>query len=57
MTEKTWLEVEMEETVVLLRKRLEKLNDMDADEVDEDTSCELKNIYKALYYIHCIKKG
>jgi predicted HTH domain antitoxin len=52
MEAKTWLEVEIEESEALLRKRLEELNNLDADEVDEDVSCEIKNIYKALWYMH-----
>lgn len=52
MEAKTWLEVEMEESETLLRKRLEELNNLDPEEVDEDVSCELKNIYKALWYMH-----
>lgn len=53
-TEKSWLEVEMGESVDLLRKRLEELNDTPKDEVDEEVVCELEKIYKTLYYIHCV---
>lgn len=52
MEAKTWLEVEIEESEALLRKRLEELNNLDADEVDENVSYEIKNIYKALWYMH-----
>ena len=51
MTDKTWLEVEMDESVVLLRKRLEELNNTDPDDVDCDVVCEIEKIYKALWYI------
>nr|DAG16841.1 MAG TPA: hypothetical protein [Caudoviricetes sp.] len=57
MIDKSWLEVEMEESIMLLRKRLEKLNDIHADDVDEDVTCEIEKIYKALYYILSIKKA
>lgn len=57
MTDKSWLEVEMEESVTLLRKRLEELNDTPKDEVDEETVREVKDIYKSLYYIFSIKKS
>lgn len=57
MTEKSWLEVEMEESVVLLRKRLEEINDTHKDEVDEEVVHEIKDIYKSLYYIFSIKKS
>lgn len=57
MTEKSWLEVEMEESVVLLRKRLEEINDTYKDEVDEEVVREVKDIYKSLYYIFSIKKS
>lgn len=57
MTEKSWLEVEMEESVTLLRKRLEEINDTHKDEVDEETVREIKDIYKSLYYIFSIKKS
>lgn len=57
MTDKSWLEVEMEESVTLLRKRLEEINDTHKDEVDEETVREIKDIYKSLYYIFSIKKS
>lgn len=57
MTEKSWLEVEMEESVDLLRKRLEEINNTHPDEVDEETVREVKDIYKSLYYIFSIKKS
>lgn len=57
MTDKSWLEVEMEESVTLLRKRLEELNDTHKDEVDEEVVREVKDIYKSLYYIFSIKKS
>jgi hypothetical protein len=49
--QKTWLEVEMDETVVLLRKKLEKINEEDVDRIDRHDVWELKNIYKTLWYI------
>lgn len=54
--DKTWLQVEMEESIALLRKRLEHLNALDPDEVDADTVCELESIYKTISMIRCIKK-
>lgn len=57
MTDKSWLEVEMEESVDLLRKRLEEINNTHPDEVDEETVREVKDIYKSLYYIFSIKKS
>lgn len=57
MTDKTWLEVEMDESLSLLRKRLEELNDTHKDDVDMDVSCEIEKIYKAIYYIMSIKKS
>lgn len=57
MTDKSWLEVEMEESVDLLRKRLEEINNAHPDEVDEETVREVKDIYKSLYYIFSIKKS
>lgn len=53
---KSWLEVEMEETVALLRKKLECLNDVEADGLDSDDINSIEKIYKTLYYIHCISK-
>jgi hypothetical protein len=52
----SWLEVEMCESITLLRKRLEEFNDMDPDTFNNVDAEEIKNIYKALYYIHCLKK-
>lgn len=52
---KTWLEVEMEESVELLRKRLETINAYDSELVDDDTVRELEKIYKCLLHIRCLK--
>lgn len=54
MEEKSWLEVEMQESMDLLRKRLEKLNNLPVEDLDEEIVCEIKNIYKAIYYIKSI---
>lgn len=55
MEEKTWLEVEMDESIQLLRKKLEKMNDKHPDELTStDVHC-LKDIWKAIYYIKSIK--
>ena len=51
METKSWLDVEMDESKTLLRKRLEDLNNTPHDEVDADTVCEIEKIYKALWYI------
>ena len=57
METKTWLEVEMDETVTLLRKRLEKLNNKDPDEVDAEVVCEIEKIYRTLTHICELKKN
>ena len=49
--QRSWLEVEMDETCTLLRKKLEQINDMDVDRVDQHDVWEIKNIYKTLWYI------
>ena len=49
-TNASWLQVEMSESMTLLRKKLEEMNDM------EDI-CDIKNIYKSLYYILAIHKS
>ena len=49
--QKSWLEVEMDETCTLLRKKLEKINDEDVDRIDRHDVWEIKNIYKTLWYI------
>ena len=51
METKSWLDVEMDESKTLLRKRLEDLNSTPHDEVDADVVCEIEKIYKALWYI------
>lgn len=53
----SWLETEMCESVTLLRKKLEKINDIHVDDMDEEEVRELKDIYKSLYYIFSIKKA
>ena len=57
METKTWLEVEMDETVTLLRKRLEKLIDKEPDEVDAEVVCEIEKIYRTLTHICELKKN
>ena len=51
MEKESWIEVEMRESIDLLRKRLEYLNGLDPDEVDEDTVCEIHRIYETLHII------
>lgn len=53
--EKSWLEVEMEESMVLLRKMLEELNNTDPTYMSEEDIHCLKNIYKTIYYIKSVK--
>ncbi len=54
--DKSWLEVEMDESVTLLRKRLEEINDYEVEEVDIDVVCEMEKIYRTLNHIMTIKK-
>ena len=53
---KSWFEVEIDETIILLRKKLEEMNNIDSEHLDGNDICDIKNIYKTLYYIKCIKK-
>lgn len=57
MESKSWLEVEMDESKTLLRKRLETLNNTHQEDVDTEVVCEIEKIYKALWYIKqlCVK--
>lgn len=48
---KSWMEVEMDETCTLLRKKLEEINNFDVDRLDRHDVWELKNIYKTMWYI------
>lgn len=57
METKSWLEVEMDETVALLRKRLEKLNGTEPEDVDEHIVCEIEHIYRALQHIQELRKS
>ena len=53
--EKSWLEVEMDESMALLRKKLERMNDKSVDELSSiDIHC-LKDIWKTIYYIKSVK--
>ena len=53
--EKSWLEVEMEETMALLRKKLERMNGKSVDELTTtDIHC-LKDMWKTIYYIKSVK--
>lgn len=53
----SWLEVEMHESITLLRKKLEEMNDEHVDDLDSEDICDMKNIYKTLYYIFSINKS
>lgn len=56
-TNASWLQVEMSESITLLRNKLEEMNDMDVDDLDSEDICDIKNIYKSLYYILAIHKS
>lgn len=56
MDNRTWMQTEMNETENLLRKKLEEMNDMEPDEVDEEDIHAFKNIYKSLYYISLLRR-
>lgn len=55
MEAKSWLEVEMDESITLIRKKLEELNDIHQDHLDNDDILMMKNLYKTMYYIKSIK--
>ena len=55
MEAKSWLEVEMDESITLIRKKLEELNDIHPDHLDNDDILMMKNLYKTMYYIKSIK--
>lgn len=55
-TDKSWLAVEMVETNTLFRKKLEEMNNIPYDELDGEDICNIKNIYKTLFYIRSIHK-
>lgn len=57
MTQKSWLEVEMDESITLLRKKLEEMNNIEPEHLDGEEVCDIKNIYKSLFYIFSIKKS
>ena len=46
--DKTWLQVEMEETKRLFRKKLEELNDTEPDHLDCEDVRMMKEIYTTL---------
>lgn len=55
--DKSWMEVEMDESMNLLRKKLDELNDKEPDELDHEEICSIEKIYKTIYYIMSIKKS
>lgn len=55
--EKSWLEVEMDETMDLLRKRLEAVNNKHSDDLDDDDISELERIYHTMHHIICCKQA
>lgn len=54
---KSWMEVEMNETICLLRKKLEHLNDKDVEDLDYEEIKEIRNIYETLHIIMLIGTG
>ena len=54
--DKTWLEVEMDESVTLVRKKLEQLNNTEEDHVDEDILHQLDKCYDILMKVVCLKE-
>lgn len=54
---KSWMEVEMNETICLLRKKLEHLNNTDVEELDYEEIKELHYIYETLHTIMLIGTG
>lgn len=54
--EKSWLDIEMEESLNLLRKRLDALNDSAPEYFTGSDTHEIKEIYQAIHEIMCIKK-
>lgn len=57
MDNKSWLQVEMDESITLLRKKLEEMNNTDVEDVCSEDLHDMKNIYKSLYYILAIQKS
>ena len=54
---KSWMEVEMNETICLLRKKLEHLNNTDVEDLDYEEIKELHYIYETLHTIMLIGTG
>ena len=54
--DKTWLEVEMDESVTLVRKKLEQLNNTEEDDVDEDILHQHDTCYDTLMKAVCLKE-
>lgn len=57
MDDRTWIEVEMDETTSLLRKRLEELNNTDISRLDCDDIHEIHEIYKVFHTISMLRKA
>lgn len=55
--DKTWIEVEIDESLSLLRKKLEMTNDMSAEDMDHDDIRELREIYETMNIIWCMKQS
>lgn len=49
--DKSWIEVEREETVDLFRKKLEALNNLNCDDLDCDDVEMMYKIYKTMWVI------
>ena len=54
---KAWMDVEMHDTICLLRKKLEHLNDKDVEDLDYEEIKEIRNIYETLHTIMLIGTG
>lgn len=53
--DKSWLEVEMEESLHLIRKKLEEVNNIDAEDLDSEDICDMSRMYKTIHRIMEIK--
>ena len=56
MMEKTWIEVEIDESLAVLRKKLEAINKVDGEDMSREDVNEMNDVYDTLEKVWCLKQ-
>ncbi len=56
MMEKTWIEVEIDESLAVLRKKLEAINKVDGEDMSREDVNEMNDVYDTIEKVWCLKQ-